>query len=96
MEAWACGTANKKEKADALFNALGFNLTTAVNTFVKQALREQAIPFQPKLKYNAKQYQEMMEAMENHSLIVLAEERMKRDSGVAYSEKSASSLSSEL
>jgi DNA-damage-inducible protein J len=39
-----------KERADALFNALGFNLTTAINTFVKQALREQAIPFQPKLK----------------------------------------------
>ena len=38
-----------KERADALFNALGFNLTTAINTFVKQALREQAIPFQPKL-----------------------------------------------
>jgi len=38
-----------KERADILFNALGFNLTTAINTFVKQALREQAIPFQPKL-----------------------------------------------
>jgi len=38
-----------KEKADALFNALGFNLTTAVNTFVRQALREQRLPFQPKL-----------------------------------------------
>ena len=39
-----------KEKADALFNALGFNFTTAINTFVKQALREQAIPFQPKIE----------------------------------------------
>jgi addiction module RelB/DinJ family antitoxin len=39
-----------KERADILFNALGFNFTTAINTFVKQALREQAIPFQPKLK----------------------------------------------
>jgi len=38
-----------KERADALFNSLGFNLTTAINTFVRQALREQAIPFQPKL-----------------------------------------------
>jgi len=38
-----------KERADALFNALGFNLTTAINTFVKQALREQRLPFQPKL-----------------------------------------------
>ena len=39
-----------KEQADILFNNLGFNLTTAINTFVKQAIREQAIPFQPKLK----------------------------------------------
>lgn len=39
-----------KEQADVLFKALGFNFTTAINTFVKQAIREQAIPFQPKLK----------------------------------------------
>jgi DNA-damage-inducible protein J len=35
-----------KEQADFLFNTLGFNLTTAVNTFVRQCLRERAIPFQ--------------------------------------------------
>ena len=34
-----------KEQADNLFNELGFNLTTAINAFVKQALREKAIPF---------------------------------------------------
>jgi len=34
-----------KEQADKLFNELGFNFTAAVNTFVKQALREKAIPF---------------------------------------------------
>ena len=34
-----------KEQADRLFNELGFNLTTAINAFVKQALRERAIPF---------------------------------------------------
>ena len=41
---------NIKEQADVLFNNLGFNLTTAVNAFVRQAISEQAIPFQPKLK----------------------------------------------
>jgi addiction module RelB/DinJ family antitoxin len=35
-----------KESADQLFSTLGFNLTTAVNAFVRQALRERAIPFQ--------------------------------------------------
>ena len=39
---------NVKEQADNLFNELGFNLTTAVNAFVKQALRERAIPFKIK------------------------------------------------
>ena len=34
-----------KEQADRLFSELGFNLTTAINTFVRQALRERAIPF---------------------------------------------------
>ena len=34
-----------KEQADSLFSELGFNLTTAINAFVRQALRERAIPF---------------------------------------------------
>ena len=34
-----------KEQADMLFSELGFNLTTAINAFVRQALRERAIPF---------------------------------------------------
>jgi len=34
-----------KEQADSLFNELGFNLTTAINAFVRQALRDRAIPF---------------------------------------------------
>ena len=34
-----------KEQADRLFNELGFNFTTAINAFVRQSLRERAIPF---------------------------------------------------
>jgi DNA-damage-inducible protein J len=34
-----------KTRADTLFNAMGMNLTTAVNVFVRQAVQEQAIPF---------------------------------------------------
>ena len=37
-----------KESADILFNKMGFNMTTAVNTFVRQCLREKSIPFQIK------------------------------------------------
>ena len=34
-----------KEQADKLFSELGFNFTTAINAFVRQSLRERAIPF---------------------------------------------------
>ncbi len=34
-----------KTQADALFNELGMNLSTAFNIFVRQALREGGIPF---------------------------------------------------
>ena len=37
-----------KEHADVLFNKMGLNMTTAVNTFVRQCLREESIPFQIK------------------------------------------------
>lgn len=37
--------ANLKAQAEALFNELGMNLSTAFNIFVRQSLREGAIPF---------------------------------------------------
>jgi DNA-damage-inducible protein J len=37
--------ADLKAQADALFNELGMNLTTAFNIFVRQSLREGGIPF---------------------------------------------------
>lgn len=36
---------NIKAQAEALFNELGMNLTTAFNIFVRQSLREGRIPF---------------------------------------------------
>lgn len=37
--------ANLKAQAEVLFNELGMNLSTAFNIFVRQSLREGAIPF---------------------------------------------------
>lgn len=34
-----------KQEAQALFNDLGLNLSTAINLFLRQSVREQAIPF---------------------------------------------------
>ena len=36
---------NLKKQADTLFGELGLNLSTAFNIFVRQAVREQSIPF---------------------------------------------------
>ena len=38
-----------KTEADALFSELGMNMTTAVNIFVRQALREGGLPFEVKI-----------------------------------------------
>ena len=34
-----------KEKADELFEALGINMTTAFNMFIKSSIRQKGIPF---------------------------------------------------
>lgn len=39
-----------KIQADELFNALGMNLSTAFNIFVRQSLREGGIPFEVRLE----------------------------------------------
>ena len=38
-----------KAQAEKIFNALGLNMTTAVNIFLRQAIRENGIPFALKL-----------------------------------------------
>lgn len=35
-----------KERAESMFNEFGMNLSTAVNVFVRQALRQGKIPFE--------------------------------------------------
>lgn len=38
-----------KVKAEQIFDALGLNMSTAVNIFLRQAIRENGIPFEVKL-----------------------------------------------
>lgn len=55
--------ASLKAQAEALFNELGMNLSTAFNIFVRQSLREGAIPFKIHLeKPNAETIAAMEEA----------------------------------
>ena len=39
-----------KEQAEAIFTELGLNMTTAVNIFLRTAVREHGIPFELKLE----------------------------------------------
>jgi DNA-damage-inducible protein J len=43
---------NTKREVEILFEKLGMNISTAVNMFFKQALMEDALPFQPKVIRN--------------------------------------------
>lgn len=50
-----------KQQADILFNALGLNMSTALNAFVKQAILNGGIPFE--LSVTPKPNSETIEAM---------------------------------
>ena len=39
----------EKEQAEQIFNELGLNMTTAINLFLRTAIREHGIPFELKL-----------------------------------------------
>lgn len=41
--------AQTKQSAEELFDALGLDMSTALNMFLKQAVREQALPIRPTL-----------------------------------------------
>ena len=38
-----------KDQAESIFNELGINMTTAVNIFMRAAIREHGMPFELKL-----------------------------------------------
>lgn len=44
-----------KEQAEAIFNELGLNMTTAINMFLKTTIRENGIPFSLMLKEPTKE-----------------------------------------
>ena len=41
---------NIKDQAEKIFNQLGLNMTTAINMFLRTAVRENGIPFELKLE----------------------------------------------
>ena len=53
-----------KQQAQSLFESLGLNLSSAVNLFLRQAVREQAIPFrvgEPPVVYTKEEFYNKLE-----------------------------------
>ncbi|HWQ74775.1 MAG TPA: type II toxin-antitoxin system RelB/DinJ family antitoxin [Syntrophomonas sp.] len=75
-----------KKHAEQLFNELGMNMTTAINIFLRQAVRQQRIPFDVAL-----------ETPNAETLEALAEvERMKKDPTLGKTYKNVDEMMKEL
>ena len=60
---------NLKKTADTLLNELGLNMSSAINIYLKQIVRENGIPFEIKLdKPNAETLQAMQDVREGKNL----------------------------
>ncbi|MBQ8210555.1 MAG: type II toxin-antitoxin system RelB/DinJ family antitoxin [Clostridia bacterium] len=75
-----------KAQADTLFNELGLSMSTAFNIFVRQAVREQSIPF---IIANHQPNAETLAAIEEVK-------RMKADPSIGKSYSSASQMMEDL
>lgn len=56
-----------KAQVDELYSSLGMNMSTAINMFVRQCLRERQLPFQPSLNIPN---QETIRAMEESNEMI--------------------------
>ena len=68
-----------KEKADALFDELGLNISTAFKLFLLQSIREQRIPFEIALRddfYSASNQRRLQTSIARHSPAKLIEKSM--------------------
>lgn len=66
------------EQANALFNELGLDITTATRLFLKQSLRENGLPFDLKIHTNYKLDDELMQSLQE------AEDMIKYGTGKVF------------
>ena len=64
-----------KNEADELFKNLGLNMSTAINMFLRQSIREQSIPFEASLNTRSARLAEALKE---------SEEILKDESRVGY------------
>jgi len=67
-----------KRDAENLFDKLGFSISGAINVFLRQAIREQAIPFQIKAKTDEEKYNEYFN---EHNMKILEESIAQAERG---------------
>jgi len=64
-----------KARADSLFDELGLNMSTAVNIFVRQAVRQGGIPFEVKVdpfwsEANQTRIKESLDQLKNGQVVI--------------------------
>lgn len=72
--------ADTKKQADALFNDLGLDTSTAIRVFIKQALKNKAIPFSIQAK--SEEQQEAFYNAENVAILKARYERAQKGQGL--------------
>ena len=71
-----------KQEAESLFDKLGLSISGAINIFFRQAIREQAIPFQIKAKSEEDRYDEYFNP---YNMKILMESISQADRGETIS-----------
>lgn len=69
-----------KKQADALFNELGLDTSTAIRVFIKQTLKNKAIPFSIEAKSG--EQQEAFYSPENVAILKARYERAQKGQGL--------------
>ena len=72
--------ADTKKQADALFNELGLDTSTAIRVFIKQALKNKAIPFSIQAK--GTEEKEVFYSPENVAILKARYERAQKGLGL--------------
>ena len=57
-----------KEQAQQVFNHLGMDMTTAINSFLRQAIQYQGLPFDVKIDENRKLLQVVTDVEQNRNM----------------------------
>ena len=79
-----------KERADSLFSELGLNMTTAVNMFVRQVVRQGGIPFSITVNtdpfYSASNLKALRESIADADAGKLTEHELIKDDNLEISQ----------